>query len=158
MDIHNINFRTIVSATESEDRVRSALSNFLFDNEIDVVNTEGHFGNRISILQARLKGRKCIQFIELLNSNLPSNDLDRLKNELEERMDDECNLHIRLDKQAAFQGMVKLAASSDTIDAQIKIKAYPARYENAIAVAEKIFENCGQIRHYRTKPLSCKDT
>jgi len=141
MDIHNINFRTIVSATESEDRVKSALSLFLFDNEIYLNNTEGHFGNPISIMEARIKGRKCSQFIELLKSNLPSSDILRLKNELEERIDDDCNLHIRFDKQAAFQGIVKLAASSDMIAVQIKLKAYPASYENAIVAARKIFEN-----------------
>lgn len=142
MDIHNINFRTIVSATESEDRVRSALSLFLFDNEIRSINTEGHFGNPITILQAGIKGRKCRQFMELLASNLHDSDIDRLKNELDERIDNECNLHIRFDKQAAFQGIVRLASSSDTIVAWIKIKAYPASYENAIAVARNIFEKC----------------
>jgi RNA binding exosome subunit len=142
MDIHNISFRTIVSATESEDRVKSALSLFIFDNEIYLNNTEGHFGNPISIMEAKIRGKKCSQFIELLKSNLPSSDILRLKNELDERIDDECNLHIRLDKQAAFQGMLKLATSCDMIVVQIKLKAYPASYENAIAVARNIFEKC----------------
>lgn len=42
MDIHHITFRTIAAATEGEDRVRTALSLFLFDNEIETVATEGH--------------------------------------------------------------------------------------------------------------------
>ena len=141
MSIHYITFQASVHATESDDRVKTALSLFLFDNEIYLNNTEGHFGNPISIMEARIKGRKCNQFIELLKSKLPSSEIQRLKNELEERIDDECNLHIRFDKQAAFQGMVKLATSGDMIVVQIKIKAYPASYENAIVAARKIFEN-----------------
>ncbi|HEY4679781.1 MAG TPA: RNA-binding domain-containing protein, partial [Nitrosarchaeum sp.] len=61
------------------DRVRTALSLFLFDGEVEVINTEGHFGNPITILQAQVKGRNCRRFIELLKSKLPGYELDRLK-------------------------------------------------------------------------------
>src|SRR5574341_51219 len=139
MNIHNITLRAIVQATESEDRVRSALSLFLFDEEIESINTEGHFGNPITILQARITGKNCGQFVELLKSKLPEHDLTRLKNERCERMDEDCNLHIRFDKQAAYRGTVQLAATADTIAAEIKIRAYPAKREKALSVVETIF-------------------
>ncbi|MDP2767482.1 MAG: RNA-binding domain-containing protein [Candidatus Methanoperedens sp.] len=134
-----ISLRTIVAATESEDRVKTALSLFLFGDEIETIKTEGHFGNPITILQAQIKGRTCRRFIELLKSKLPENELGRLKKELGERIDDDCCLHIRFDKQAAYNGIVQLAAATDTIATQIKLKAYPARREKAMAVAEEFF-------------------
>jgi len=139
-DIHNIVFRAIARATESEDRVKTALSLFIFDNEIETIVTEGHFGNRITIMNARLKGKDCNRFIDVVKSGLPEPDFRRLRNELYDRVDDECVLHMRFDKQTAYSGAVKLASSeADTITVEIKLRAYPARQDNAIAIAEKIF-------------------
>ncbi len=135
-DIHNITLRAIAQATESVDRVKIALSLFIFGDEIEVITTEGHFGNAITILQTRLKGKDCNRFIENLKTNLDDHELLRLKKELRGRVDDECVLHIRFDKQAAYGGIIRLATTSDTITAEIKLRAFPARREKAIAVAE----------------------
>jgi RNA binding exosome subunit len=138
-NIHHITFRAIAQATEDIDRVKAALSLFIFDNGIETVTTEGHYGNPITILQAQLKGRDSDRFIDIIKSRLSGAELEKLKKELGERIDDGCYLHIRFDKQAAYQGTVQLAAMADTIAAEIKIKAYPAKREMAIEVAEKLF-------------------
>lgn len=39
MNVHNITFRTSVATTESEDRVKTTLSLFLFDNETSIVQS-----------------------------------------------------------------------------------------------------------------------
>lgn len=147
--IHNIFFRAICAATESEEKVKKALSLFIFGNEIDIIKTEGHFGNPISILTATIRGNDCSRFIEILKSKLPEHDLQRLKKEIYDRVDDNCVLHIRFDKQAVYCGNAQLATTGDTISTEIKLRTYPARREKAIAVAENIF---------RTKPLSLADT
>ncbi len=139
MDVHSITFRAIAHATESEDRVKTALSQFLFRGEIETTETEGHFGNPILILNGRIKGKDCTSFFEILKTKLSEKEIQKLKNELCERIDDECILHIRFDKQAAYKGTLQLAATPDAITADIKLKAYPARREKAIEVAEKIF-------------------
>ncbi len=139
MSIHNISLRTIAGATESEDRVKTALSLFLFDGEIETIKTEGHYGNPITILQSQIKGRNCTRFIDLLKSKLAENELKRLKNESCERVDEDCVLHVRFDKQAAYKGMVQLATTADTIVAEIKLKTYPARREKAIEIADELF-------------------
>lgn len=138
-DIHNILFRVIAHATESEDRVKTALSLFIFDNEIETNTTEGYFGNPIIIMQSHLKRKNCNSFVTLLRSKMPEEELRKIKSELPDRIDDECVLHIRFDKQAAYQGQVRLAANSDTIMAQLKLRAYPANREKAVAAAEKLF-------------------
>ncbi len=140
MNVHNITLRAKVSATESEERVKTALSIFLFDGEIEIINTEGHFGNSITIFLACIKGKNCDRFIEHLKTELSEQELDRLRKELDERIDNDCSLHIRFDKQAAYKGTVQLATTTDTIAADIKIKAYPAKREKAIEIAKKIFD------------------
>jgi RNA-binding protein len=147
--IHNISIRAICSATESEEKVKKALSTFIFENKTDIINTDGHFGNPISILTATIRGIDCNRFIELLISMLPEQDMHKLKDEIYDRVDDDCVLHLRLDKQAAYDGNVQIATTGDTITSEIKLRTYPARREKAITVAENIF---------RTKPLSLADT
>lgn len=139
MSIHYITFRASVHATESDNRVKIALSLFLFDNKINETQTEGHFGNPITLLHGQIKGKDCTRFIDILKSSLPEYELEKLRNERCERIDDECCFHIRFDKQAAFEGQVRLATTADTITAKIKLKAYPATYENALAAAEALF-------------------
>jgi hypothetical protein len=139
MSVHNISFRAIAAATESENRVKNALSFFLFDDEIETIRTEGHYGNPITILQAHIKGRNCKRFIEFLKSKLSEHDLKRLKSESCGRIDEDCSLHIRFGKQAAYKGIVQLATTTDTIAVQIKLKAYPAKREKAIEAAEELF-------------------
>ncbi len=137
--IHSISFRAICAATESEEKVKSALSLFIFDNKIETIRTEGHFGNTITILSSTIRGRDCSRLIDLLTTELSEVELEHLKAETSERIDEDCNYHLRFDKQAAYTGIVKLAATSDIIDARIKIKAYPAQRDKAIAIAETIF-------------------
>ncbi len=139
MNIHSIILRAIAQATESEEKVKAALSLFLFDGEVETVKTEGHYGNPITILQAQIKGRDCRKFIELLKSKLSESDLERLKEELSERVDDDCVLHLGFDKQAACNGTVQLPTTTDKIAVQVKLRAYPARREKALAIAKELF-------------------
>lgn len=141
MNVHHITFRTNVAATESDDRVKNALSLFLFDNDIKATQTEGHFGNPITILEGKDRGKDCVRFMELIKSNLNENELETLKEERCERVDDDCCFHIRFDKQAAFEGKVKIASSQDAIVAKIKLKAFPANREKAIIAAETLFNS-----------------
>jgi RNA binding exosome subunit len=139
MNVHYITFRASVQATESDDRVKTALSLFLFDNKTIESQTEGHFGNPITLLQGQIKGKDCTRFIDMIKSGLSEHELEKLRNERCERIDDDCCLHIRFDKQAAFNGKVQLATTTDIISARIKLKAYPAHREKAIEAAEGLF-------------------
>jgi RNA binding exosome subunit len=138
--IHNIIFRTICAATEGEDKVKKALSLFILDNKIDTLQTEGHFGNPITILTSKIRGNDCSMFISILRSKLTEHDMIRLRNEIYDRVDDDCVLYIRFDKQAAYCGNTQLAITGDSISTEIKLRTYPARREKAIAVAENLFK------------------
>lgn len=140
MNVHYITFRTSVQATESDDRVKNALSLFLFNNKINETRTLGHFGNPIILLDSRISGRDCSRFVNLVRSNMPEHELERLNQECCERIDDDCSFFIKFDKQAAFRKEIRLAATSDVILARIKLKAYPANYENALECARTLFQ------------------
>lgn len=139
MKVHYITFRASVHATESDDRVKSALSVFLFENKINETKTEGHFGNPIKLLDGRIRGKDCTRFIDNLRSGLSESEFEKLKNEICDRIDDDCCFHIRFDKQAAFKGNIRLAMSSDVISARIKLKSYPANFEKALESAMSLF-------------------
>ncbi len=51
------------------------------------------------------------------------------------RVDDDCTLYIRFNKQEAYLGKLMTTTKSDSILVRIKIKAYPARADKAIQVA-----------------------
>jgi len=134
MSFHSLAFRAFCQATEDESNVRKALSFAAGVEEIDTHASEGYHGNRILILTASIRNRKGI---ELFFKRLDEEDLRRLLDSLERRVDEDGNLFLRLDKQRAF--MEELALSDDEGDDVISvrgnIKAYPKSRDRALSVA-----------------------
>ncbi|MHC1571336.1 MAG: RNA-binding domain-containing protein [Methanosarcinales archaeon] len=140
---HYVLLHAIVHSTEEIGRVVSALRFLLQVDDDDVVSksrVKGHYGNEMVLLEAKLTNRQDIRrFLDLISDQLPPSDLSRLRSEMSERVDDECVLHIRFDKQEAFMGRLALAKRGDVISARLKIKAYPASKENALSVISELF-------------------
>jgi RNA-binding protein len=136
--IHRVSFRTFVAATEDEEKVREALCIFVPLDSISITHATGHFGNPIEILDASLKKKDGLAFFRILREQLPRADLIRLRRELPERLDESSQLHIRLDKQAAFKGMMNLTDSRDAIVVTAAIESYPARYDEALRIAGEL--------------------
>lgn len=136
--IHRVSFRTFVAATEDEERVKAALCIFVPLHSISVINATGHYGNPIEILDAVLKKKDGLAFFRILREQLPRTDLVRLRRELPERLDESCQLHLRLDKHAAFKGKINLTDSSDSIVVTAMIESYPARYDEALRIAGEL--------------------
>ena len=136
--IHRVSFRTFVAATEDEERVKGALCIFVPLDSISATSATGHFCNPIKILDATLKKRDGQAFFRMLREQLPRVDLVKLRRELPERLDDESQLHFRLDKQAAFKGKVCLTDSRDGIVVKALIESYPAKYGEALRIAGEL--------------------
>ncbi|NIA02943.1 MAG: hypothetical protein GWP12_00170, partial [Nitrospirae bacterium] len=68
-------------------------------------------------------------------------ELSRIVTELPQRVDEECNLYLRFDKQEACKGNLKMAQISDAILLRIKLKAYPAKQEKAIYMAQELLRS-----------------
>lgn len=137
--IHNISYRTFVYGTENKEKVKKAIKT-LFPNSLPECEiTEGYFKNSVLILHDKIdKNREIKDFIQILNKIEPS-DKKKVLNELEKKMDDKGNLFLRFDKQKAYLGEFKIVEHGDSIHLKIKMAAYPAKKENAMKLAKKLW-------------------
>jgi len=136
---HYIDLRTFCYATEDEKRVEAALRHFLPEEfEIDRVENTGHHGDRIVILSARVETADGMRVV--LDQLAALDTIDRVLEELDERVDDNCSFFLRLDKQAAFNGLVRLG---EGITLRAKVEAYPAKHEKAVANAREAIDLAG---------------
>jgi RNA binding exosome subunit len=133
---HYVDLRTFCYATEDEKRVEQALRTYLpADHEIDRQMTEGHHGDRIAVLSARLENADDVRHVLARLVDLP--DYDAVLDELDDRVAEDCSLYLTLDKQAAFRGDVR---RGDGITLRGKVEAYPAERESAVENAREAFE------------------
>jgi RNA binding exosome subunit len=130
---HYVDLRAFSYATEDVKRVEQALRALLpEDVELDRVENVGHHGDRIVVLSARVE--RADEMRHVLDRLSELEDLDRILDELDERVDDNCALFLRLDKQAAFRGDVRLGPG---ITVRTKVEAYPAKKEKAVENARE---------------------
>ncbi len=130
---HYVDLRTFCYETEDEKRVEAALRHFLPEEfEIERVETEGHHGDRIVVLSARVENADDVRFV--LDRLRESAEFDRLRAELDERVDENCSLFVHLDKQAAYRGETRLG---EGISFRAKVEAYPAKKDAAVENARE---------------------
>ena len=100
-------------ATEDEDKVEKAMKNLLPEENRDLWLTrrtlKGYHGDPITIVTGKIRTKKgATGVLRRVVQELSSLDQQRILDELEERLDDGGNLHIRLDKQNAYLGKARL--------------------------------------------------
>jgi len=132
---HYVDLRAFCYATEDEDRVERALRTFLPEGfTIDRAASEGHHGDRIVLLSARAENADDVRHVL---DRLAAIDLDRIRDELDDRVNDNCALFMRLDKQAAYGGRIE---RGEGLELRGKIEAYPAKKEAAVENAADALE------------------
>jgi len=125
---HYIDLRAFCYDTEDENRVADALRHFLpADVELERAESEGHHGDRIVVLSARVE--RADEMRHVLGRLRDGADIDRIREELDERVDENCSFFVHLDKQEAFLGDARLGAG---ISLRAKVEAYPANKEAAV--------------------------
>lgn len=149
--IHYITLRVSAHSTEDEARVKDALDFFLLDSVdkspgsskrsmVDTITVQGHYTNPITIFSTQVQRKSdCLAFVRFVRDNMQPDDLDKLRMEMSERLDDEQGFYLRFDKQAAYSGKLKLSSSSDSIVTMIKIATYPRNREEAVRILEGLF-------------------
>ena len=120
--------RAFCHSTEDLEKVKRAMTNALGDVELKVTSTEGHHGNPILLLVATVTD---MDDIAEFFSRLGPDGRDTILETLGSRLDDSCNLFVRLDKQEAFREDMLLASGDDVISIRIHVNAFPARSEIA---------------------------
>ncbi len=134
--LHYVDLRTFCYATEDDKRVEAALRTFLPEEfDLERVESEGHYGDRILVLSARVERADEIRHV--LDQLADLEDFERVMAELDERVTENTELFLRLDKQAAFNETVRLGKG---ITLRAKVEAYPAKKEKAVANARAVLE------------------
>lgn len=138
--IHYILFRTQAHATEETARVREALEHVIPQGTpVDAQETKGYFDNPITVLTARLEKKAADRYMAFLRERLPEPDRKALIAELPGRVDEDCNFFLRLSKQDAYLGDVRITYAEDAISIRARLAAYPAKYESALRLIREYF-------------------
>jgi len=133
---HYVDVRTFAYATEDLKRVEQALRHFLpAEADVERSESEGHHGDRIDILSARIERSEDVRYALSRLADLP--ELGALVDELDDRVTEHTEFFLHLDKQAAFDGRT---ARGEGITFRAKVEAYPAKREKAVENARETLE------------------
>ena len=102
--------------------------------------SEGEHGNVTVIIESRLTKQR--EFTELF-SKFPAEILDYIVDDIDNRVDEDCILYLRLDKQKAVQGVYEVAHHGDVIAITGKVQAHPAKPEVAKKVVRDFIAGIG---------------
>lgn len=139
--LHYIDLRAFSYATEDDKRVEEALRTFLpEDFELERTENVGHHGDRIAVFSARVENADDMRYV--LDQLGEVEEADRVIREMDERVDENTSLFLRLDKQAAFNGLVRLGQG---ITLRGKVEAYPAKKEAAVENAREVLADAAGI-------------
>ena len=134
---HWIKVKAVCYATEDEDLIHDVMEQLtgIEDEDcFDVDISEGLHGNPITVIDANLSHNK---EYERLFRNIGKGPLEAVLEQIEDRVDDDCILYMRLDKQKAVQGIYEISHSGDVISITAKVVAHPAKKEIAVKNAKE---------------------
>lgn len=140
MPIAYVDVRFSAHATEDPKKVMEAMQKILPSDYMDNIvfkkdNLKGHYGNPIILFETRIKGKEIIQaFVKNLSSGISELDKETLLREINLHSEDG-NLYLRLDKQAALQGELKLC-TADPI--RVRIRFRKKRTEDIIQICREL--------------------
>ena len=123
--------RALCHATEVLDRVKQSVTNAIGDVALETRRTAGHHGNEILVVEGHSNDSMNVRH---LFGELPPGDRVHLLSTLDQRLDEACNLFLRIDKQAAYKGRVTLATSEDSVAVRLKVRAFPAKPDVAAEI------------------------
>jgi RNA binding exosome subunit len=81
---------------------------------------KGHFGNPITAFHLTIRDGLAESFLTNILARLPVDDYKVLSREMEAYVDEESRLHLRIDKQDCFRGLIRLV-EADPIKIQVTI-------------------------------------
>ena len=128
--IHNIKFRAFVYEDESFDEISQAILNLLPEAEIESEEAEGLLEDKIIILSGMVSKKRYTK--TFFNKLLESVDLEKLNNDLEQKIDEKGNWFLRFDKADALDEKLTILDKGDSIHLRVKIAAFPAKKQIAV--------------------------
>lgn len=89
------------------------------------------------------KARDTTAFFKGLG-RLPEEDLQRLRDELDERLDTNCDFFFRLDEEALRRGELRLVDRGRCVQVKVSVAAYPKRRDTARATMREALSLAGE--------------
>ncbi|MEM1981317.1 MAG: RNA-binding domain-containing protein, partial [Candidatus Hadarchaeales archaeon] len=100
-------------------KIMEALKNFLPAKiRVERVELEGHYGNPLVLLKARVKGKEMEEVLSFFLDKIEN--LASLFPKFDQHLDKEGNLYLRLDKQEACRGRWVLKGGDEVIHLTLK--------------------------------------
>jgi len=134
LTVSSAELSVIAHATEDIEKVCLSAKNLIPSDLHDTVSfkkehTTGHHGNPIASVKATIAGQEATErLITDLGSRLSSLDKNILSDNLSQFVDNDGNLYLRLDKQAAYLGEVQLK-QQDPVRVRIRFQGRPCTVE-----------------------------
>jgi len=129
--VNRIEARAYSRVTEVQERVTSSVQSLFPENlrqklVISMSKAEGQVGDTIQVITAILEGQEnCEPVIDYVFEQMDSQSRRAIERSLDVRLDEDCIFFLRIDKQAAFLGSMKIAGESDLISTRFHFKHYP---------------------------------
>jgi len=122
-----------VYENEDEQELRTALNNIFPDVIPEVEEAEGLLEDEIIILSGVIDKKRYLKdFLNNLFEELGTDEIIKLYDDIDKKMDDQCNLFLRLSKEDAIDEDWHIIDNGDSIHLKIKVEAYPAKKEIAV--------------------------
>ena len=138
--IHNIRYRVFIYENEDKDEILEALLNVLPTAEPEVEEAEGLLEEKMLILTGTIsKKRETKEFLNTLIDSIGKDQLIKLYEDLDRKMDEKGNLFLRFSKEKALDEEWEILDGGDSIHLKVKIAAYPAKKEVAIRKISEAF-------------------
>ncbi len=152
--ISKIEARAYARATEFLEKVETAVTS-IFPEEVrpsismTTSSVEGQSGDTISIVKATLERKKqCEQVFNFILRGIKTAGRNALQQSTDLRLDENCVFFLRIDKQAAYQGNLKINNEVDVISVRVYFRDYPrCEREDAIQMIESYIRACGEKEH-----------
>lgn len=130
---HYLHLRAFVHETEAPAKVMAALRHAAQDEDVRVQEThaDGSHGNKIIILDGEVKSAPAIKRLFLAFQRDDPEGFAQVVQTARERVDENLNLHLRLDKQEASQGRLVLARGDDAITLRGKLRSFESKRSGA---------------------------
>jgi len=132
---HYIEFKTHCHATESLDKVETAIENLVGKEiELEIDDAEGYYGNPIRILEGKISRN---QEMDDFFDGLPNTVIKKLQDQIERRIDDRCNFFFRIDKGEAYLDEPSLTTGGNSIRIRARVESYPSKRKTAVKKMEE---------------------
>lgn len=130
---HYVHLRAFAHETEDASKVHTALRNAVQDESarFEETRADGSHGNRIMILDGDVKSAPAIKRMFAALQRDDPEGFAHVVATARERIDENLNLHLRLDKQEAYLGRLTLAKGDDAITVRGKLKAFDKKRDGS---------------------------